>query len=143
MTQFNYNDIIEYIDCTYDLNFEDAKHWCNDNNAQLIEIIEDREEKEVEEPDILDPSKTHKVTKLFRYFKIVKNPEPEPQQVTNEEIKQERELYRKMNIDSKTLERMRKMANNTWTEEDEQEYLALDAQVTQWIEENLPYIEEE
>ena len=86
MKEFNYNDIIEYIDCTYDENFEDAKHWCNDNNAQLIEIIEDREEKEVEEPDILDNSKTNKVIKLFRYFQIQENPKYEP---THEELVQQ------------------------------------------------------
>ena len=55
---FNYNDIIEYIDCTYDENFEDAKHWCNENNAQLIELIEKREVKD----DL-----------LYRYFRIEEN----------------------------------------------------------------------
>jgi hypothetical protein len=84
--EFNYNDIIEYIDSTYDENFEDAKHWCNDNNAQLIEIIEDREEKEVEEPDVLDNSKTNKVIKLYRYFQIQENPKYEP---THEELIQQ------------------------------------------------------
>ena len=34
------------------------------------------------------------------------------------------------------------MANQTWTEEDERAYLDLDAEVTAWIEENLPYPEE-
>lgn len=76
--EFNYNDIIEYIDATYDENFEDAKHWCNENNAQLIELVERREEKEVEEPDISDPSKTNKIIKLYRYFQIQENPKYEP-----------------------------------------------------------------
>jgi hypothetical protein len=87
MTQeFNYNNIIEYIDCTYDENFEDAKHWCNENNAQLIELVERREEKEVEEPDVLDNSKTNKVIKLYRYFQIQENPKYEP---THEELIQQ------------------------------------------------------
>ena len=47
--------------------------------------------------------------------------------------------YRREHIDDQTAERSRKMANGTWTDEDEQNYLALDAEVTAWIEENLPY----
>lgn len=39
--------------------------------------------------------------------------------------------------------RSRKMANGSWTDEDEQAYLALDTEVTAWIEENLPYPEDE
>ena len=58
---------------------------------------------------------------------------------TYEEIDKAREDYRKEHIDSKTAMRSRKMANGTWTEEDEQAYLELDAEVTAWIEENLPY----
>jgi len=58
---------------------------------------------------------------------------------TYEEQKEARENYRKEHIDSKTAMRSRKMANGTWTEEDEQAYLELDAEVTAWIEENLPY----
>lgn len=84
--EFNYNDIIEYIDATYDENFEDAKHWCNENNAQLIELVERREEKEVEEPDVLDNSKTNKVIKLYRYFQIQENPKYES---THEELIQQ------------------------------------------------------
>lgn len=64
---------------------------------------------------------------------------PEQPAPTYEEIDQMRIKYRKDNIDDKTIARMRKTANGTWTEEDEQEYLALDAEVTAWINENLPY----
>ena len=56
-----------------------------------------------------------------------------------EMVRLERVTYRKKSIDDKTLERQRKQANGTWTEEDEQAYLALDAEVTAYIEENLPY----
>jgi hypothetical protein len=48
-------------------------------------------------------------------------------------------LYRQQNIDDKTLERLRKQANGTWTEEDERAYLELDEKVTKYIEENYPY----
>lgn len=63
--------------------------------------------------------------------------------LTYEEIEALRVAYRQANIDNKTIARMRKQANNTWTEEDEQAYLALDAKVTAYIEENYPYPEEE
>lgn len=64
---------------------------------------------------------------------------PEKPAPTYEEVDKMREDYRKEHIDSKTAMRSRKMANSTWTEEDEQSYLRLDAEVTAWIEENLPY----
>ena len=69
----------------------------------------------------------------------VPNVHPAP---TREEISQRREEYRKEHIDSKTAERSRRMANGSWTEDDEKAYLELDAEVTAWIEENLPYPEE-
>lgn len=64
---------------------------------------------------------------------------PEKPASTWEEIDKARIKYRKAHIDDKTIARMRKTANRTWTEQDEQDYLALDAEVTAWIEENLPY----
>lgn len=70
----NYNDIIEYIDDTFDENFEDAKHWCRDNSAELVELIERRTYKEVEE-EVVEADgnvKIVKVQKLFRYFQIKK-----------------------------------------------------------------------
>lgn len=71
-----------------------------------------------------------------RRFQIV---EDIPVPPTRDEIKQQRKQYREMHIDDETAERSRCMANGTWTEEDEKTYLALDAEVTAWIEENLPY----
>ena len=67
-------------------------------------------------------------------------PAPAP---THEEIRQMRIAYRHAHIDDQTLERNRKQANGTWTEEDEVEYLAQDAEVTAYIEENLPYPDED
>lgn len=74
------------------------------------------------------------------YYKVVKNPEPLPP--TWEEIDKARCEYRKSHIDDRTIARMRKQANGTWTEKDEQDYLALDAEVTAYIEEHYPYPEE-
>ena len=73
------------------------------------------------------------------YYKVVKNPETLPP--TYEEIKQMRISYRREHIDDQTAERSRKIANGTWTDEDEQVYLALDAEVTAYIEEHYPYNE--
>lgn len=64
---------------------------------------------------------------------------PEKPEPTHDEIKELRKQYRQQHIDDNTAERSRKMANGTWTEEDEQAYLALDAEVTAYIEEHFPY----
>lgn len=97
----------------------EAAYWCNDNNAYINEI----------EP-----------VEGIRRFQIL---EVEPYVPTKDDIKQQRIEYRKSHIDDKTLERQRKQANGTWTEEDEADYLQFDAEVTAWIEENLPYTVEE
>ena len=70
------------------------------------------------------------------YLESVPNEHPAP---TWEEVDKARVQYRREHIDDRTTARSRKQANHTWTEEDEQAYLALDAEVTAWIEENLPY----
>ena len=98
--------------------YTDAAIWCRENNATLEEIEPEGE---------------------TRRFKIVEIPEHIP---THDEISQMRENYRKSHIDSKTSERSRRTANGTWTEEDEQAYLDLDAEVTAYIEEHYPYPEE-
>lgn len=64
---------------------------------------------------------------------------PEKPAPTWEEVDQARIEYRKMHIDDRTIARMRKTANGTWTESDEAEYLALDEEVTAYIEEHFPY----
>lgn len=74
------------------------------------------------------------------YYEVQANPAPLPP--TYEEVRQARIAYRREHIDDQTAERSRKQANGTWTEDDEAAYLALDAEVTAWIEENLPYPEE-
>lgn len=77
------------------------------------------------------------------YYFTAKIPEPTPPPPpTYEEIRQQRIEYRREHIDDQTAERSRKQANGTWTDDDEAAYLALDAEVTAWIEENLPYPEE-
>ena len=58
---FTYGQIIEYIDCTYDENFDNAYQWCKQNNATFDEIIENRKEKD---------------GILYRYFQINEIPKP-------------------------------------------------------------------
>lgn len=70
------------------------------------------------------------------YLESVQNIHPP---LTRDEIKQQRKFYREANIDDNTAERSRRLANKTWTEEDEQAYLELDRQVTEYIEANFPY----
>ena len=101
----------------------EAAIWCNANNAMIVEKTEQQES----EDD----------TVYVKYYEICAVPEPTAP--TKEEVKQMRIEYRHTHIDNQTLERNRKQANGTWTEEDETAYLALDAEVTAWIEENLPY----
>ena len=42
MTEFNYNQTIEYIDGTRDLNFEAARKWARENGATFEEDIDAR-----------------------------------------------------------------------------------------------------
>lgn len=79
------------------------------------------------------------IEQAFNMQWYLKGYAPEKPAPTKDEIKQMRIDYRHANIDNQTLERNRKMANGTWTQEDEAEYLALDAEVTAYIEEHLPY----
>lgn len=116
--EYDYNQIIEYIDETWDENFNAAKNWANEHNTSFKEDLEKRELPK-------------------RYFVI--GPEPQPYIPTKEEIRQMRIQYRRNHIDDQTAERSRKIANGTWTDEDEQTYLALDAEVTAYIEEHYPY----
>lgn len=113
-----------------------------DDDGNLIEpektitVIDEPEHTEtITEEEELE--ETRIVQKEFRQFEIIEIPAPPPP--TWEDIDKAREEYREQHIDKRTKARVRKMANGTWTEKDEQEYLALDAEVTAWIEENLPY----
>lgn len=83
---------------------------------------------------------TAKPVGMYRY-EVCDIPLPPPP--TREDIERARIGYRREHIDDKTLSRMRKQANGTWTQEMEDAYLALDAEVTAYIEEHLPYPVEE
>lgn len=94
--------------------YSQVAEWCNENGYMIVE------------------------TEL--YYEVQSIPEPTPP--TDEEIRKMRIQYRREHIDDQTAERSRKTANETWTAEDEAAYLALDAEVTAYIEEHYPYNEE-
>lgn len=94
--------------------YAEVAQWCNESNEYHIE----------------DDG---------TYYKVVENQEYIP---THDEIKEQRKRYRQDHVDDTTSERSRRMANGTWTDKDEQAYLALDAEVTAYIEEHFPYPEE-
>lgn len=102
-----------YIGQIFEGNYPPAAAcWCNANNA-CIDVI---------------GVKRYEIKAM-----------PEPSAPSKEDIKQMRKEYRQSHIDDNTAERSRRMANGTWTEEDETAYLALDAEVTAYIEQYLPY----
>ena len=68
----NYGEIIDYIDGTYDVRFNDAKKWAENNNATFDEIVESRK--------VIDG-------KLHRFFRINKFPVPSVPELTFEEKK--------------------------------------------------------
>lgn len=97
-----------------DEQYADLAIYCNENNCHIVDQGE--------------------------YLESVENAPFIP---TYEYIRQQRQEYRRINIDDRTAERSRKIANGSWTDADEEDYLELDREVTDWIEENLPYPDEE
>lgn len=101
MTDFTYEQIIEYEDCTYDVNFEAARDWAKNHNTTFEELIDRRtpSTKEVEIREITtDGEKVVKkeVEILLRYFQIGKEPEVyiEPEDVKIERLKSGKRNFR-------------------------------------------------
>lgn len=69
---FEYGQIIEYIDATYDENFNAAYNWCKENNATFDELIDERKEVDNE---------------LHRFFQINEIPAPIVPEPTLDELK--------------------------------------------------------
>lgn len=102
---FEYGQIIEYIDGTYDENFNAAYAWCNENNATFDELIDNRKNVEVEyielemtEDGEVEKNKTR--NELHRFFQInaIKSePQPEPESAQEPEPTQEEIAEQKRN----------------------------------------------
>lgn len=79
MTDFYYNEIVEYVDGTRDLNFEEARKWAKAHNTTFEELMDKR-----------DLPK--------RYFQIGPKPEtpvqPTPSEPTVEDMKEQVRLFR-------------------------------------------------
>ena len=107
MTNFNYNQTIEYIDGTRDLNFEAARRWAQSNGTTFEEDVSKREPYELEhEESYLNPetgateTKVVKSPSIKRFFVIGDEPKPiviEPTPIpepTEEELKANKRMVR-------------------------------------------------
>ena len=92
MTEFNFNQTIEYIDGTRDLNFEAAQKWAREHGTSFEEDVSKREPYEQEhEETYMNPTtgetevKTVSSPTLKRFFVI--GDEPKPYTPTDDELK--------------------------------------------------------
>ena len=92
MTEFNYNQTIEYIDGTRDLNFEAAQKWAREHGTSFEEDVSKREPYEQEhEETYMNPTtgetevKTVSSPTIKRFFVI--GDEPKPYVPTDDELK--------------------------------------------------------
>ena len=92
MTEFTYNQIIEYIDGTRDLNFEAAQKWAQEHGTSFEEDVSKREPYEQEhEETYINPTtgetevKTVSSPTIKRFFVI--GDEPKPYVPTEDELK--------------------------------------------------------
>ena len=92
MTEFTYNQIIEYIDGTRDLNFEAAQRWAQEHGTSFEEDVSKREPYEQEhEETYINPTtgetevKTVSSPTIKRFFVI--GDEPKPYAPTDDELK--------------------------------------------------------
>ena len=114
MTGFNYGDVIEYIDDTFDENMEAAKKWAREHNTTLEELIDRRTERD---------------GVLYRYFQI--GGEYIPPEPTSDQVKAQTIYRLKMQL-SATDYAVIKIAEGAATPE---EYAELIAQRQQWRQE--------
>ena len=114
MTEFNYNDVIEYVDDTFDENMEAAKKWAREHNTTLEELIDRRTERD---------------GVLYRYFQI--GGEYIPPEPTSDQVKAQTIYRLKMQL-SATDYAVIKIAEGAATPE---EYAELIAQRQQWRQE--------
>ena len=92
MTEYTYNQTIEYIDGTRDLNFEAAQKWAQEHGTSFEEDVAKREPYEQEhEETYMNPTtgetevKTVSSPTIKRFFVI--GDEPKPYTPTDDELK--------------------------------------------------------
>ena len=107
MKNFNFNETIEYIDGTRDLNFEAAQKWAQEHGTSFEEDVAKREPYEQEhEETYMNPTtgetevKTVSIPTIKRFFVIGDEPKPiviEPTPIpepTEEELKANKRMER-------------------------------------------------
>lgn len=104
MTKYTYNQTIEYIDGTRDLNFEAAQKWAREHGTSFEEDVSKREpyEQEHQEEWIAPTGETEtrvvKTASLKRFFVIGDEPAPiiipEPREPTVEELQMQKRSER-------------------------------------------------
>ena len=92
MAEFTYNQIIEYIDGTRDLNFEAAQKWAQEHGTTFVEDVSKREPYEQEHEETYmnhttgaDEVRLVKTPTLKRFWVI--GDEPKPYVPTEDELK--------------------------------------------------------
>ena len=103
MKNFNFNETIEYIDGTRDLNFEAAQKWAQEHGTTFVEDVSKRESYEQEhEETYMNPTtgetevKTVSSPTIKRFFVI--GDEPKPYTPTDDELKAQVRAVRDMYI---------------------------------------------
>ena len=114
MTEFTYNQTIEYIDGTRDLNFEAARRWAAEHGATFEEDVSKREpynEKRIE--TYLNPETGAEEQKevdyptLKRFFVIGDEPQPyTPPEPTVEELQERKKAERNEILDGELRRRL-------------------------------------
>lgn len=90
-----YNDIIEYIDGTFDENFNTARQWCKDNNATFDELIEERKEVEIEKTRTVESFEEQIIPAVYDADgNLIEEEKTETVPITKEETYTEIELHR-------------------------------------------------
>ena len=112
-------------------------HIETDEEGNEHEVIDEPEHEET----VYNPvTKTREVEKELRCFRIDAIPEPTVEE-KNEQIKQTRaNLYSSL-IDPLHAEKQRKVVLGTWTEADEEDYVAEVKRLTEKIQTENPYTE--
>lgn len=112
-------------------------HIETDEEGNEHEVIDVPEHEET----IYNPvTKTREVEKELRCFRIDAIPEPTIEE-KNEAIKQTRASLYSSLVDPLHAEKQRKVILGTWSEEDEEQYVAKVKELTAKIQEENPYVE--
>lgn len=119
MTEFTYNQTIEYEDCTRDLNFEAAQRWAYEHGAAFEEDVAAR--------------KTVG-GKLMRYFVIGSEPAPVPEPTVAElQARKRAERDARMSVTQDRIDRYRNQIEAGFAPTDDAETFKALLRYTQYL----------